>query len=514
MRAVAPLRALLGAFALSACAAPAPTPAAAPAASTQFLPPPAPASASAVAALPVDLTTPDAPFRQHPPEPLPTAPFQAPAATRLKLRNGIDAYVVRMPSPFVSIRVLAAGGLADLEGAPPETVAVLLRAMALGVPRAQLEASGAPDPQLDWYRDGLVVSVSASDDRLPEALALAAEVALRPPLAPESVERAREQAANGFDSVRASDPLRVADLALRHVLYGSHVYARTVGSGARTRSIRVAEVAALHKRVFTAPRITLVLSGSVSPEEGQAALDAAFGSWPSSGSRAPQSRPVVPPSQGPRIAVVDAPGVEPAVAVGFVGPSEADPDRDAAFAATELLADSALGRLTTRLRDERHDVTGIGTTYNALRQAGFVELQMRTTSERVAPVLTEVHDVLQSFAAAPAPDDDVAAWRDRHRFSIASAFVTAAGTSRSYLMDLLSGATPGSSGHSAEVVTGVSSAQVQRAASRWLEPSHMRVVVVGDLASLRERLTALGWGPVEVRDADGELAKGAAYGAR
>jgi hypothetical protein len=50
---------------------------------------------------------------------------------------------------------------------------------------------------------------------------------------------------------------------------------------------------------------------------------------------------------------------------------------------------------------------------------------------------------------------------------------------------------------------------VRAAAAKYFLREHMRVVVVGDLAALREPLTKLGWGPVEVRDPNGQVVRAA-----
>jgi hypothetical protein len=46
---------------------------------------------------------------------------------------------------------------------------------------------------------------------------------------------------------------------------------------------------------------------------------------------------------------------------------------------------------------------------------------------------------------------------------------------------------------------------VKSAAARYLDADHMRTVIVGDWAKLRGSLVALGWGPIEVRNAAGAL---------
>jgi zinc protease len=51
----------------------------------------------------------------------------------------------------------------------------------------------------------------------------------------------------------------------------------------------------------------------------------------------------------------------------------------------------------------------------------------------------------------------------------------------------------------------VTAADVQRVAAQYLRPDKMKVVVVGDRAASEASLKALGLGPIEARDAYGDL---------
>src|SRR5206468_2191590 len=49
----------------------------------------------------------------------------------------------------------------------------------------------------------------------------------------------------------------------------------------------------------------------------------------------------------------------------------------------------------------------------------------------------------------------------------------------------------------------LTSADLKRVADRYLDPDHVTIVVVGDLAKVRPAIEKLGLGPIEVRDAEG-----------
>jgi zinc protease len=49
----------------------------------------------------------------------------------------------------------------------------------------------------------------------------------------------------------------------------------------------------------------------------------------------------------------------------------------------------------------------------------------------------------------------------------------------------------------------LTAADVQRAARKYIDPEHLTVVIVGDIATIRPGIEALDLGPVEVRDYNG-----------
>ena len=119
----------------------------------------------------------------------------------------------------------------------------------------------------------------------------------------------------------ATEAPRVAERVLRHVLFGAHAYGETMGSRKQVLDVKRADVVALHARLFVGPRLSVVAAGGADAKAMLAAIDDAFGGLSAGGTPPPRSRPVVAPASSARIVVVDRPGVEPAIAAGFVGPS-------------------------------------------------------------------------------------------------------------------------------------------------------------------------------------------------
>ncbi len=151
------------------------------------------------------------------------------------------------------------------------------------------------------------------------------------------------------------DTSLLAGGVLRHVLFGAHPYGATVGTSKQTREVRREELVALHPRVFDPARLSIVVAGSASQSEVVDALNDAFGPQKPSSPAHPLAIP--PPAPAPastaRVILVDRPGHSIAsIAAGVLSPPSGAADDEAMQVAVSALADSSLGRMTKRLRDE------------------------------------------------------------------------------------------------------------------------------------------------------------------
>jgi predicted Zn-dependent peptidase len=134
----------------------------------------------------------------------------------------------------------------------------------------------------------------------------------------------------------------------------------------------------------------------------------------------------------------------------------------------------------------------------------------------VATVLAGAARVVRTLATAGPTDDELTWARDREVYSLASSFETSTSVANVFAWAIATGQTAESVAQRPQRYAAVTMDAVKTAAARYLDADKMRTVVVGDWAALREPLTALGWGPVEVRRPDGTLVppEGARHAAR
>jgi predicted Zn-dependent peptidase len=215
--------------------------------------------------------------------------------------------------------------------------------------------------------------------------------------------------------------------------------------------------------------------------------------------------------------VVDIPGSALAnIAVGVVGPAAGASDFEAAVVATGVLTDPAMGRLSVSLRDQLGAVPWVSMWSYWSRSGGVLGWQTRAPTNRVASVITESLHTVRDLTAQGPSDAELVWARDREVHSLASSFETAAGTAFVLALTVSRGQPVESVAGRPQRYAQVTAASAKDAAAHYLDADEIRTVVAGDWAALRESLTALGLGPIEVRKADGTLVsvEGAHHAAR
>jgi zinc protease len=456
----------------------------------------------------------DAPFRLHAPEPDAEKTFVVPGVERAQLHGGIPVFVSQQPSPFVTLYVLARGGLADVTADRVE----VLRQLATMLPRASTSQSEKalsdvytalymPRPASYLWADAVVLRVTGPASKLRDVTELAADFALHPAFEPKDFNRVRDFEADNYEREPANGGV-VPSAVLRSVLFGSHPYGGIQGSAAHLRAVTRAEVVALHGLIFDRGRLSLVVTGGVDTKQVLEALDDAFSGPAGHATAKAGVAPSVPQPTGPRLVVVDLPGAAIAhIAMGVVAPPAGSGDAEAALLATQMLADSSMGRLLSRLRDGLGIVPNVSISAYEARAGGILGWTTRAPTASVATVITETTRVMRELASAGPSEDELAWARDREVHSLASSFETAASVARELAWAVATGQSADSIALRPAQYAAVTTASAKAAAGRYLDADKLRVVVVGDWASLREPLTALGWGAVELRAADGSVVR-------
>jgi zinc protease len=444
-------------------------------------------------------------FPTAPPVPGPAPTLSLPAPERRRLGNGLEVVYVRhgsLPLAHATL-VLPAGSSSDPAQMPglATFVAEMLDEGAAG--RDALELSAALELlgaqlQTGAGTDAAFIDLEVLRSRLPEALALMADVAARPEFPEADLRRLRDQRITALASAR-DEPSIIAGNAFTRLVFGEdHPYGRLASTEA-TREMDRAALTAFHGSHYRPGGATLILVGDVDPASFHAEVERAFGAWQGNAEE-PVAVPRVENPEETRIFLIDKPGAaQSEIRVGHPGVARSNPDYFPLVVLNTILGGSFTSRLNTNLRETHGFAYGAGSSFGMrLGQGPFLASSAVFTAKTDSAVV-EFFNELRRIREEPVPQDELDRARNYVALGLPRRFETSAGVA-GQLADLeIHGLSMDFFNSYVPRVMAVTAADVQRVAREYLHPERAVVVVVGDLAQIEAGLRALTVGPVEVR---------------
>jgi zinc protease len=425
--------------------------------------------------------------------------------------NGVHVLLAeRHDLPIVSVRVASAVGAGDLPGARAGVVAFMGSMLEQGAGKRdalalsdEFEALGADHGAwCDWDSCGVRVKVLAS--RLPAAMDLLADVALRPTFPDAEFERLHKRML-GFLQQEKSSPGAMEQNALAAAVFGrAHPYGHSLhGSLADVEKLNRGDVERAYKGVFAPKSTTIVAAGDVTAADLKALLDARFGSWKAAATPAQRLPPAVHAKA--RVVLVDAPGAaQSQVFLADEGAPESTPDRIPLGVMNAILGGMFSSRINLDLREAHAYTYGAHSRFGMRHGAGpFVAggaIFAAHTVDAVKELLAQVTRIRDE----PVTDQELADAKENAKLALPARFESVDEVTGALADVAVYGLPLDEYATRTARIDAVTAADVQRVAKKWLHPAALRIVVTGDREKLESGLSALG--SVEVRDAYGDLA--------
>jgi zinc protease len=439
-----------------------------------------------------------------PPPPGPEAALVLPEPEAFTLGNGLRVLVVRRPRlPLVSLLLVdpAAGASRDPsgEGGLAGFTADLLdegagKLDALGL-AAALERLGA-HLEVGIGPDAAEIALDTLTATLPDSLALLADVVARPRFAAADVARVKADRL-ALIALRRDQPRSVAPLLFERLLFGAHPYAQPAyGDADSVRRLGRGDVRRFYRRHYAPALSTLIVAGDVEIESLRRMLEPTLGAWRGdrSAARAAAPRSHRPPAPAARLVLVDRPGAPQAVVqIGGLGLPRTDPRIHTAAVANSLLGGSFTSRLNARLREELGYTYGAGSSVWSGVDTGSWSIVTSLKSERTVAGIREILAILDTLGRdEPAADElsrnvQLLVQELPARFQSNGSTVAAFADLAPYGLPLDWYA------QRAAALRKVTAAEVRDLVAALLRRDRLTLVVVGDLARLRNDLGRLGF---------------------
>jgi zinc protease len=434
----------------------------------------------------------------------PVPKLDLPEPQRFTLANGLDVVVLeKRDVPLVQVNLqLGAGSVRDEVGKTgvAAMTATMLDEGAAG--KSALELADAFEMLGARFGVGAgvhtaSVSLRVPVDRLSDAIALMADVVLRPDFPANELERLRTEALTSLIR-RHDEPNAIAGALFDETLFGeAHPYGRDVDE-ASLRALAVADLEAFHDRFYRPDGATLFVVGAIPPADARRIAEGAFGGWQRSGATPPAAIPAAPQVAGRTIYLVDKPGaVQSVVAIGRIGVARTNPDVYALEVLNTILGGSFTSRLNQNLREDKGYTYGASSVFDfAVAPGAFragAAVQTQSTGPAIAEFMNELNRILE-----PIPEEEV----DRARKNLAMSFIQgfqATSQIAGQLADVEEHGLPADYlDRYVDRIMAVTKADVERVAAKYLDPANVAIVVVGDRSAIEEQIRALGLGDVRV----------------
>lgn len=328
------------------------------------------------------------------------------------LGNGLKVVVVQNHEvPYVSATLgLQAGAWIESSPGSASLATGMLTKGAGDLTEAQLA------DELETY--GISLGGSASLDTgsvelncLPEhverAVKLMGDVVLRPTFPADEFEKLRKQVRSGL-AVSAAEPGYIAERELRRRLYGEHPYARTAtGEPEDIDKLKVADVKAFWQEHARPDTATLYFAGDIDPANAYALAEKTFGDWKAERTPPQYTLPPIPKIESNQVFLVDYPGVQSQIRVGFPGLTRDHPDYFYQSVVSGYFGGAFNSRLNDTIRVKKGLTYGAGGGFSTQRFAGQFRVSTFSKTESTGEALDAVVGEIKRLTQEPPSEKEL-----------------------------------------------------------------------------------------------------------
>ncbi len=432
------------------------------------------------------------------PKPGPNPAFTPAPVERRRLSNGLEVLIAeRHNLPIVGLNLVVKGGgtlvppgkegLASLAGGLLTEGTATRNSLQLAGELAELGAS------INGYggEESCGLSLTTLTRHLPRAMEIYTDVLLHPSFPEKDLERLRIQQLAAL--LRRSDsPPAIAGLVFSKLLYGeAHPYGRT-SMPASVKSLTRDDIVSFYRMLFVPNNAALIVVGDTTPDAIIPVLESALKGW-KPGSPVPRSLPEPPPAKPVTVYLVDKPGsAQSILSVGQVGVARSTPDYFPLTVMNAILGGQFSSRINLNLREAKGYTYGARSSFSFQVGPGPFQAGAPVKTEDTRPALVElIKELTDITGPRPATEAELAFAKDRVIKGFPSRFETITGV-RSTLAELVLYDLPSDYFTTyRDKFEAVTQADVHRVAAKYLDPSRMIILIVGDRAKVEPALKDL-----------------------
>ncbi|HWL38610.1 MAG TPA: pitrilysin family protein [Gemmatimonadaceae bacterium] len=442
------------------------------------------------------------------PKPGPPRTYRFPKFDDQTLPNGMRLVLAPVDKlPVVTILVVVdAGSSADPSG--QEGVALLTaRALLEGNSRydgaelaERFEQLGTSlESGADW--DSAVMKITVLSERLPEAMELLGEVATTPIFPEREIERLKAERLAEILQIE-SEPRALADERFEAFLYadGSRYSRPDGGTMESVTRLSRKDVAEFFRARFVAGGTTVIVTGDIQPDEARKLVVSAFGRSQAGSSRK-QPLVVAARSEGRNVHVVskdEAPQSE--LRVGHIGLPRNHPDFFPTMVMNAVLGGLFGSRINLNLREARGYTYGASSYYDWRHGPGPFVVATAVESDVTALALREIFLEIDRIRAEEISPDELSLATQYLEGVFPIRYETTAAVATALANLVIHDLPHDFYDTYRRNIRDVTVRSVLDAARKHIHPAELQTVIVGDAAVIRQPVSELGVGSVQIHD--------------
>lgn len=447
------------------------------------------------------------------PEPTRAPVLRVPTWTKTQLSNGAELIVSQKRDlPLLSVNITFLGGSNQFDAAEEIGVASFA---------AQMLSEGTSTRTGDQLADAQQMlgtqvftnvggesgsmGFTALSDKLEPALDLLADMLLNPSFPADALERLRAQRLVQLTQAK-DQPGAIANNVFSKVVYGdAHPYGRVLSETA-TKAITRDDVMAFHQAYFQPGRAVITVVGDVDPARVRAAFEKAFANWKPGGERPTFSYPAVLASRATTIYLVDKPKSEQSViAMGIPGPARDTPDYYAISVMNHILGGLFQSRLNHLIREVKGYSYGVSSSFGFGKGPGRFRAGGQIITQKTDSALIDFINELRGVQGGkPFTDDEIQQGKESLIQSLPRRFSSVDNISSAIATIYVDGVPETFFQDYAAKINAVTSDDLVRVATKYIDLDNMNIVIVGDRATIEESLRKTGIAPIVFLDIEGK----------
>lgn len=440
---------------------------------------------------------------ESPPRPLPARDVKFPAFEVKTFANGLRVVVVpHHEQPAVSMRLLVRAGSAQDPIGKAGVASMVASLLDQGTTTKSAEQIADAIDTIGGSlgtgagSDLSYVNIFVMKDSLDLALDMLSDMLRNPAIAPEEIERQRQQVLAGL-RVSYEDPGYIAGVVFARLVFGFHPYGLPEnGTPESVARITRDDLVRFHKTYFTPNNCLMAVVGDVTTEEAFSGVERALGSWPNRD----VALATLPEAPAPtrRVVIIDKPGsVQTEIRVGHLGVPRKHPDHMALDLATRILGGEGSNRLHRVLRTERGLTYGAQAEMETLKESGDFVAETNTRSDATGEVLSLILDEFRRIQSERVGERELADAKAYLAGSFPLTIETPDAIALQILNALFYELDIGELQTFRERVNAVAVGDVERVVRTHLKPDRLSIVLVGDAAGFVDRLHDAGFAKYE-----------------